>query len=135
MKKPRVYLAGQSNEHDNNWKKSFEQVKNCEFYDWEVHSDQTSPETYFPADLKGITSSNFLIANPGIAPSEATWIEIGYFYSKNTKNPGDFCNNLIIVWNKDRNPRWSMDFVRKAGHIVSSVQEAKKKLLELLSKG
>ena len=107
--KTKVYLAGQSNEYD-----------------------QTSPDTYFPDDLNGVKKAKFLIANPGIASSEGTWIEIGYFYGNNAKNPGDFCANLIIVWREDRNPKWSIEFVKKAGHVVSSVQEAKDKLIELL---
>jgi hypothetical protein len=69
-----------------------------------------------------------MIANPGIAPSEATWMEIGYFYSLNTKCPGDFCNQLIIIWKEKRQPKWSLGFVAKAGIVVSSVEEA---ILEL----
>ena len=68
MKKPRVYLAGQSNEYENNWKEELKKLNGFEFYDWEFDSDQTSPDTYFPADLKGIKSSDILIANPGVAP-------------------------------------------------------------------
>lgn len=130
--KTKVYLAGQSNEYDNNWKDTFSDIESCDFHDWEVHSDQTSPDTYFPDDLNGVKKAKFLIANPGIASSEGTWIEIGYFYGNNAKNPGDFCANLIIVWREDRNPKWSIEFVKKAGHVVSSVQEAKDKLIELL---
>lgn len=132
MEKVRVYLAGQSNEYENNWKEVFKDIKGCNFHDWEIHSDQTSPDTYFPDDLKGVKAANFLVANPGLVPSEGTWIEIGYFYGNNVQNPGDFCNNLIIVWSKDRQP-WSIDFVKKTGHIVSTAQEAKEKLLCLLS--
>jgi len=134
MKKIKVYLAGQSNEHDNDWKSVFADIGLCDFHDWEIHSDQTSPDTYFPDDMKGVKASSFLIANPGIAPSEATWVEIGYFYGNNAKNPGDFCDNLIIVWKEERNPKWSIDFIKKTGHVVSTVQEAKEKLLELLNK-
>jgi len=131
--KLRVYLAGQKNEHDNNWKKCFDGI-DCSFHDWEIHSDQTSPDTFFPDDLKGIQKSDFLIANPGIAPSEATWIEVGYFYSINTSSPGDFCKKLIIVWPDAREPRWSIEFVRKAGFVVRTVDEAVSKLKELLAK-
>lgn len=128
----KVYLAGQSNEHDNDWKKIFSGMEDCIFHDWEIDSDQTSPDTYFPDDMKGVNNSDYLVANPGIAPSEATWIEIGYFYSKHIKNPGDFCNNLIIVWQDKRNPKWSIDFIKKTGYVVNTVQEAKEKLLEIL---
>ena len=41
----KVYLAGQPNEYENNWKKEFSDIKECEFFDWELHSDQTSPDT------------------------------------------------------------------------------------------
>lgn len=131
MEKTKVYLAGQSNEYENNWKEIFKDIESCDFHDWEIHSDQTSPDTYFPDDLKGVKAAKFLVANPGMAPSEGTWIEIGYFYANSVQNPGDFCNNLIIVWNEKRIP-WSIDFVKKAGHVVSTVQEAREKLLELL---
>ncbi|MFA6270369.1 MAG: hypothetical protein WC657_04135 [Candidatus Paceibacterota bacterium] len=130
--KIKAYLAGQSNEHDNNWKKIFQNINDCDFFDWEIHSDQTSPDTFFPDDLKGIKSSDYMIANPGMAPSEATWIEIGYFYTNNVKNPGDFCNKLIIIWQENRNPKWSIEFVKKAGYIVSSAHEAKEKFCELI---
>lgn len=131
MKK--VYLAGQSNEHDSNWKEIFKDIPGCDYHDWEIHSDQTSPDTYFPDDMRGVKNADFMVANPGWeAPSEATWIEIGYFYAYHTKNPGDFCNQLIIIWQENRNPKWSMDFVKKSGHVVSTFEEAKQKLCELL---
>ena len=128
----KVYLAGQPNEYENNWKKEFSDVEGCEFFDWEIHSDQTSPDTFFPDDLNAVKSSKFLIANPGTAPSEATWIEIGAFYGYNTTS-GEFCNNLIIIWQENRNPKWSIEFVKKAGYVVATVQEAKDKLIELLN--
>lgn len=131
MSKIKVYLAGQSNEHDNNWKESFKTLDQFDYHDWEIDSDQTSPDTYFPDDLRGVKAASFLVANPGIAPSEATWIEIGYFYAHNVKKPGDFCENLIIVWQDIRNPKWSIDFVKKAGWVVSSAQEAQDKLVQL----
>lgn len=131
-KKIKTYLAGQSNEHDNNWKEIFKDIKECDFYDWEIHSDQTSPDTFFPEDLAAVKSSDYLIANPGVAPSEATWIEIGYFYGNNVKNPGDFCNKLIIIWEEERNPKWSIEFVKKAGYIVTSAQEAKEKFCSII---
>lgn len=130
MKK--VYLAGQSNEHADNWKEEFKKLEGFEFHDWEFDSDQTSPDTYFPDDLNGVKSSNFLVANPGVAPSEGTWIEIGFFYANNIEKPGDFCNKIIIIWTEERNPKWSIEFVKKAGHVVGSVNEAKD-LLEKLS--
>lgn len=130
--KIKAYLAGQSNEHDNNWKEIFQNINDCDFFDWEIDSDQTSPDTFFPDDLKGIKSCNYMIANPGIAPSEATWIEIGYFYANNVKIPGDFCSKLIIIWQQNRNPKWSIEFVKKTGYIVNTAQEAKEKFCELI---
>jgi hypothetical protein len=127
-----VYLAGQSNQHDDNWKKIFYDIKECDFYDWEIHSDQTSPDTFFPDDLIAVSSSDYLIANPGTAPSEATWLEIGYFYSFHTKKPGEFCDRLIIVWKDERSPKWSIEFIKKAGHIVKTAEEAKLKLISLI---
>ena len=52
MKK--VYLAGQPNEYDNNWKELFKDISECDFHDWEFDSDQTSPDTFFPDDLNGV---------------------------------------------------------------------------------
>lgn len=133
-KKIKVYLAGQANEHDNNWKELFKKLDSFDFHDWEFDSDQTSPDTFFPDDLKGIKGADIMVANPGIAPSEGTWIEIGYFHALNTKKPGDFCDRLIIVWNKERNPRWSIEFVKKTGYVIDSVEEALEKLKELGSR-
>ncbi|MEK7578966.1 MAG: hypothetical protein AAB460_00305 [Patescibacteria group bacterium] len=130
--KIKVYLAGQANEHDNNWKGSFKSTAEIDFHDWEFDSDQTSPDTFFPDDLNGVLTADYMVANPGIAPSEGTWIEIGYFYGNKVKSPGDFCDKLIIVWREDRNPKWSIEFVKKTGFIVASVEEAREKLLELL---
>jgi len=126
--KIKVYLAGQSNEYENSWKELFKEIQDFDFHDWEFDSDQTSPDTYFPDDLKAIKNAGIMVANPGIAPSEGTWIEIGYFYSLNTKNPGDFCNKLIIIWSEKRMPKWSLDFVAKTGIIVGSAEEALTKL-------
>lgn len=131
----KVYLAGQSNEYDNNWKEFFKNIVGCNFYDWEFDSDQTSPDTYFPDDMKEIKSSDFMVANPGWeAPSEATWIEIGYFYAQHVKSPGDFCNRLIIIWQEKRKPKWSIDFVKKTGVVVSTFEEAKERLCEFVGK-
>jgi GrpB-like predicted nucleotidyltransferase (UPF0157 family) len=132
--KKKVYLAGQSNKHHDNWKEKVKKLPDFSFYDWEFDSDQTSPDTFFPDDLRGIKSSDYMIANPWIAPSEATWIEIGYFYSLHTKNPGDFCNDLIIVWHKERQPKWSIEFVKKTGHVVLTVDKAIEKLKEINQK-
>ncbi len=128
MKK--VYLAGQPKEYDE-WRETFKLLDGFEFYDPEIDSDQSSPDLFFPQDLKAVSEADYLVANPGIAPSEGTWIEIGYFIAINTKNPGDKCRNLIIVWNKDRT-NWSIEFVKKAGIIVNTVEEAVLKL-QLLS--
>jgi hypothetical protein len=129
MKK--VYLAGQSNSHYKNWKEKFKKLSDFTFHDWEFDSDQTSPDTFFPDDLRGVSTSDYLVANPGSAPSEATWIEIGYFYSLHTKHPGDFCNQLVIIWLEERQPKWSIEFVKKTGHVVRSVDEALQKLKEI----
>ncbi|MDD3474811.1 MAG: hypothetical protein PHP08_02840 [Candidatus Dojkabacteria bacterium] len=118
----KVYLAGQSSEYDT-WKKSLKDIKGFEFYDPEIDSDQSSSDTFFPQDLKAVSEADILIANPGLAPSEGTWIEIGYFLALNTNTPGEKCKNLIIIWNKERG-NWSIEFVKKAGIIVSTVQEA-----------
>ena len=126
----RVYLAGQPKLYDS-WKEDIKKIEGFSFYDWEIDSNQTSPDTFFPDDLKAVYSADILIANPGIAPSESTWIEIGYFLAKNTKNPGDKCTNLIIIWKEERNPKWSIEFVKKAGYIVDTVEKAKE-LLEKL---
>lgn len=133
MKQPKVYLAGQSNEYENNWKEEFKKLGGFEFYDWEFDSDQTSPDTFFPDDLRAVKEADILVANPGIAPSEATWIEIGYFLANNTKTPGDTCPKLIIIWKDERLPRWSIEFVKKAGLVVSSVEKAISELKKLTS--
>lgn len=130
-KKIKVYLAGQANEYENIWKELFKKLDSFDFHDWEFDSDQTSPDTFFPDDLNGIKKADIMVANPGIAPSEGTWIEIGYFYALNIKKPGDFCDKLIIIWNKERNQKWSIEFVKKTGCVVSSVKEALEKLREI----
>ncbi|KKS66032.1 MAG: hypothetical protein UV67_C0005G0033 [Parcubacteria group bacterium GW2011_GWC1_43_12] len=127
-RKIKVYLAGQANEYENNWKEKFKKIEEFDFHDWEFDSDQTSPDTYFPDDLNGIDKAEFMVANPGLAPSEGTWIEIGYFYGQHVKQPGDFCKNLIIIWKENRNPKWSIDFVNKTGFVVKTVDEAIVKL-------
>lgn len=124
MKKPKVYLAGQANEYENSWKEEFKKLNKFEFYDWEFQSDQTSPDIFFADDLKAVKNADILVANPGTAPSEATWVEIGYFLANKTKKPGDTCNGLIIIWKDERLPKWSVEFVKKAGKVVSSVKEA-----------
>src|SRR5450432_2094234 len=58
----RVYLGGMSNHHDNNWKKLFQGIAGCDFYGWEIDSDQTSADRYFPDDLKGIQDADILVA-------------------------------------------------------------------------
>jgi hypothetical protein len=131
MKNPKVYLAGQANEYEDNWKEELKKLDGFEFYDWEFQSDQTSPDTFFPDDLTAVAEADILIANPGIAPSEATWIEIGYFLAKNTSRPGETCKNLIILWKNERQPKWSIEFVKKAGKVVNSVREAIIELLKL----
>ena len=124
MQKPKVYLAGQANEYENDWKEEFKKLDGFVFYDWEFDSDQTSPDTFFPDDLKAVSDADILVANPGLATSEGTWIEIGYFLAQNTEKPGDKCNKLIIIWKKDRQPKWSIEFIKKSGIVVSSVKEA-----------
>ncbi len=118
-----VYLAGQSNEHAENSKEKFKSLGGFKFIDPEVDSDQSSPRTFFPDDLRHIDNSDILVANSGIAPSEAMWTEVGYFYARKTK-PGEICNNLIIIWKDERNPKWSKPFIDMMGHVVLSVDEA-----------
>jgi len=127
-KKLKVYLAGQSNEQENDWKEPFKRLKQFDFHDWEFDSDQTSPDTFFPDDMRGILKADIMVANPGVAPSEGTWIEIGYFYGLHTEKPGDFCDRLIIIWSEERNPKWSIEFVKKTGIVVASVVEAMEQL-------
>lgn len=127
----KVYLAGQWNQYENNWKQDFKIIKGFNFYDPEIDSGQSSPNTFYKQDLIAVKESDILIANPGTAPSEATWIEIGYFLSLNTKSPGDFCSKLIIIWKKERQPKWSIEFIKKASVIVDSVEKAKEYLLTL----
>ena len=129
MKK--VYLAGQLNQYDNNWKDEFIKIKGFKFYDPEIDSDQTSSETFFPQDLIAVHNSDILVANPGITTSEATWVEVGYFLATHTKNAGDTCGNLIIVWKDEREPKWSIEFIKKTGYLVRTLEEAKSKLKEL----
>lgn len=128
--KLKVYLAGQPNQYDN-WRESFRKLKNFDFYDPNIDSDQSSPETFFPQDLAAVKSADILVANPGIKPSEGTWIEIGYFLALKTCKPGDTCKNLIIIWHNERLPKWSIEFVKKAGRVVSTVEEAIKELQKL----
>jgi len=130
--KEKVYLAGQWNQYDNNWKIEFDDLKNnFDFYDPETDSNQTSPDTYFQDDLRGVINSQVMIANPGTIPAEATWIEIGVFYRSHVQNIGERCNKLIIVWKEDRNPKWALEFIKRAGIVVSSVAEAKVELRNL----
>jgi|SRR3990167_2884856 len=97
MKKPKVYLAGQANMYENDWKEDFKKLGGFKCYDWEFHSDQSSPDAFYPDDLRAVKDAEILVANPGVAPSEATWIEIGYFLANNTEKPGDTCEKLIII--------------------------------------
>ena len=129
MKK--VYLAGQPKEYDP-WKEELKKVEGFSFFDWEIDSDQTSPDTFFPDDLKAVHDADILVANPGTAPSEATWIEIGYFLATHTKQPGDTCKNLVIIWQENREPKWSIEFVKKAGYVVNTVEEARNILETIL---
>lgn len=129
MKK--VYLAGRFSKYDN-WKEKIKKVDDFEFFDPEINSNQSSPDTFFPDDLKAVRSSDILIANPGLEPCEGTWIEVGYFLAHKTKISGDFCKELIIIWEKERINQ-SLDFVKKTGVIVSSVDEAVKHLKKLIN--
>ncbi|MBD3366055.1 hypothetical protein GF360_01790 [candidate division WWE3 bacterium] len=121
MKK--VYLAGQPNQYDP-WRKQFENIQGFDFYDPDTDSDQSSPDTFFPQDLQAIYDSEILIAYPGTKPSEGTWIEVGYFLALNTETPGDRCKTLIIIWPDEREPKWSIEFPRRAGTLVDTVEEA-----------
>ncbi|MEK7447338.1 MAG: hypothetical protein AAB632_00860 [Patescibacteria group bacterium] len=127
MKK--VYLAGRFSEYDD-WKDVVKKVEGFDFFDPEIHSDQSSPDTFYPDDLAAVKSANILIAHPGPAPCEGTWIEIGYFLAQKSKNTGDFCKELIMIWQKDRID-WSKEFVEKTGIVVDSVEDAIKELEKL----
>ena len=126
-----VYLAGQPDQYANNWKKQIKTIEGFRFFDWETDADQTDPGIYFPCDLKAICQSSIMIANPGIAPSEAMWFEVGYFYSMNVETPGDFCERLIIIWPPERKPEWSIDFIMQSGKCAINLEEAKKLLIKL----
>ena len=115
----------------NNWKDSFKKIDEFDFYDPETDSSQGHADKYFMDDLKNIKKSDIMIANPGIIASEATWAEIGYFYALNVKKLGKFCNKLIIIWDKKRKPKWSLDFVKKMGIVVSSKNKAIKELKKI----
>lgn len=130
MQKPRVYLAGQPNQYDN-WRSDFKKLKNFECYDPDIDSDQSSPETFFLQDLTAVSKANILVANPGTKPSEGTWIEIGYFLALKTKFPGETCLNMIIIWKNDREPKWSIEFVKKSGIVVDCVEKAIEELKKL----
>ena len=119
-----VYLAGQWNEYEDNWKEKVKKVTTFNYFDPEFDSNQSSPETFFPEDMEAVKKADILIANPGKVSSESTWIEIGYFLGLKTKRPGEKCNKLIIIWQKDRNPKWSIEFAKKAGIVVGSVKQA-----------
>ncbi len=125
-----VYLAGQPDVYDN-WRKKFEKLENFSFFNPDTDSDQSSPDTFFPQDLEAVSKADFFVANPGTKPSEGSWIEVGYFLALNTSIPGEQCKNMIIIWKDEREPKWSIEFVKKAGFVVSTVEEAVEKLQEI----
>jgi hypothetical protein len=125
----KVYLAGQFSRYSN-WKEEFRNIKGFDFYDPEIDSNQSCAETFFPQDLQAVSQADILIANPGITPSEGTWIEVGYFLALNTKQPGEKCKSLIIIWDKER-VDWSIEFVKKTGYVVNTVKGAILKLEEI----
>jgi len=125
MKK--VYLAGQPKEYDP-WKDELKKLEGFDFFDREIDSDQISPDVFFPDDLNGIHNMDIFVANPGTLLSEAIWIEVGYFLAIYTDNPGDTCKNLIIIWKEDREPKWSIEFVKKTEYIVPMAEEVKELL-------
>lgn len=119
----KVYLAGQPDIYES-WRNQFYKLEGFKFYNPDVDSDQSSPDTFFPQDLTAVTNAEYLVAYPATAPSEGTWIEIGYFLAKNTSFPGEKCDRLIIIWPDSREPKWSIEFIKKCGVVVSTVQEA-----------
>jgi hypothetical protein len=119
MKK--VYLAGQWNQYENNWKEEIKKVNSFSYYDPEIDSNQNSSDTYYVEDMEAVKEADILIANPGMAPSEAMWVEVGYFLAWHTKNSTELCPTLIILW-KDERKKWSKDFVDKAGHVTNSLE-------------
>jgi hypothetical protein len=118
----KVYLAGQFSKFDK-WKSVIARTPGFDFFDPETDSDQSTPETFYPDDLKAVQSADILIASPGKSPCEGTWIEVGYFIASHTNSPGDFCENLIIIWPEDRID-WSLEFVKKTGRVVTTVSDA-----------
>jgi len=56
---------------------------------------------------------------------------LSYFLATHTKNPGDTCENLIIIWKSERLPKWSIEFVKKTGRLVATIEEAEESLLKL----
>lgn len=130
MHKPKVYLAGQPNLYDA-WRSDFKKLEDFEFYDPDIDSDQSSSGTFFPQDLTAVSKADILVANPGTIPSEGTWIEIGYFLALKTKCPGETSKDMIIIWRNDREPKWSIEFVKKAGIVVDTVEGAIKELKKL----
>lgn len=127
MKK--VYLAGQFSEY-NSWKEQIKKLGGFDFFDPELHSDQSTPDTFYPDDLTAVKNADILIANPGTSPCEGTWIEVGYFIANQTSCPGELCKNLVIIWDKDRID-WSIEFVKKSGIIVNSTDAAIEELKKI----
>jgi len=66
-----------------------------------------------------------------MAPSEAMWVEVGYFLANNTKRPEEKCPQLIIIWKEGR-LKWSKDFVDKTGIVVSDLESATSCLKSIL---
>lgn len=62
--KPKVYLAGQPNKYDNNWKEEFKCLDGFDCYDWEFDSNQRSPDTFFPHDLEAAKKAGFVVKTP-----------------------------------------------------------------------
>lgn len=129
-KKLKVYLAGQPNQYDS-WRSDFKKLKGFEFYDPDIDSDQSSSETFFPQDLVAVSKADILVANPGVSPSEGTWIEIGYFLALKTEYRGETCKSMIILWKDERQPKWSIEFVKKSGTVVNTLDGAINELKKL----
>jgi hypothetical protein len=126
MTKNKIYLAGPWDSYADNWKTKIKKG-GLNYYDPQIDSNQTSSETFFPDDLRAIREADKMVVFPSDIPAEAAWFEMGYFYATHAKD-NEKLDSLIVIWKEDREPRWALKFLKMAGHIVSSIEEANKLL-------
>jgi len=122
----KIYLAGPWNIHANFWKTEIKKG-GLNYYDPEIDSNQASSDTLFPDDLKAIRKASKMVVFPSNIPAEAAWFEMGYFYATHAKD-NEKLDSLIVIWKEDREPKWAVKFLKMAGHIVGSVEDAIKLL-------